>query len=507
MARWGLNYIEGEREPATASTELGQAVHKELEDWVSSAKMPKNRIALAALPYAPTPGSAFVERAIRFRTESSPWRGYIDVQTVDGIAKVESLAQLDGAVASTIQDWKTTSSIQWALDEAGLLGDIQANLYAYETFVEQRVRTVRGRWVYLPTKGACRPKVVEVKFDRNRTLDFVDGVLDPKASELQRLYQLRPKWTDLPKDTSKCFAYGKRCPGYERCNPTSNKNLLHGDEYMDFKDAMAAKFPGLPPVPPPPLPAIPAAPALVAPPAPPVPEAGFVNPPEAPRVAAKSPEHAVQLQAVVPPAPPAPVDELDGLTRDQLKALAVLEGAEPENTRKREQALRESIRDWRSKWGSYKDAAPSVPDTIVPPAPTTKSVIELHIEEDQKNGDWGEDDVMVPPVPDALPAEAIDTQNVTPGFVLYLGCAPLDGDFIHLSLLVSLANNQIQREYKVADYRLVEYGKGPGMLASIVADLLDREPHTHIVAELCPSTSVCMDILLARASKVVRSFS
>ena len=357
LARWGSVYLEGgQREPDSDATRGGKAVHAELEAWVLRGTLPKSKTALLGLPHAPAPGQAHVERKVNFSTDSdidSRWLGFIDVQYAVGPNPLE----LDGAAEIVIQDWKTTSNIKNALTVEELLDDPQANIYVYEAYRHQRAKAVRGKWVYLPTKGG-NAVPIEASFDRNKVLDYVEGTLDPVAGHLQQLYREQPKWHELPKNPGHCFAWGRKCPKYDECPKPASMTMptephQHGEQPMSdaFKDFLST-FPALPPgvpasVPPPPPPV-----AV----APPVPEAGFVNPPEAPKVAAESPEHAAVLQGIVAPPPP-PADDLDGLSRDQLKALAVMSGAEPENTRKREAALRDAIRLHRAQNGTERSAS------------------------------------------------------------------------------------------------------------------------------------------------------
>jgi hypothetical protein len=211
----------------------------------------------------------------------------------------------------------------------------------------------------------------------------------------------------------------------------------------------------------------------------PVPEAGFVNPPEAPKVAAESPEHAASLQGVT--APLTAEDELDALSRDQLKALAVLIGAEPENTRKRETALRESIRVHRAE-SEGQVTSVLLGTEVAPEAPQLEDA--------------------PPPL-----AEEVSAREGSRGYVLYLGCSPLDGSVVPFSAIARLANDQVCAAQNVRDYRTVPWGAGPGMLSAIVSELLDLYDGCEIYAEMCPSTICCMDVLISKAARVVRALS
>jgi hypothetical protein len=275
------------------------------------------------------------------------------------------------------------------------------------------------------------------------------------------------------------------------------------DAFKSFLDTFPALPPGVPAsVPPPPPVAV----------APPVPEAGFINPPEAPKVAAASPEHAAVLQGIVAPPPP-PVDDLDALSRDQLKALAVMSGAEPENTRKREAALRDAIRLHRAQNGTERSA----PCGTAPKAePAIEAAVQLATEAITNGHEERRQTVPLVEAPSAPVTPAPTSSEsamhaalgvVGTGWTLFIDCAPLDGSGVPFSSLVERANKMILDAGGPADYRLVEFGKGNGHLATAISDILDTHPGDDIVVESMTHEGMCcISTLIARAGRVVRAF-
>jgi len=258
-AQWGAVYLEKIREPDTDATLRGKEVHAQLEGWVRDGVLPTSKIALAGLPHAPPPGTpgVTVERALAFNTPSSPFRGFVDLERVFSEEVVK------------LQDWKTTTKIANAKTIDYLVNhDLQSNLYAYEAF-QRGFTSVMGSWVYLLTCGTPKAIPVNFNFERQKTVDMVEGPVDTQAREIQTLYQLRPKWTELEKKTGHCYAYNRQCHVFESCKPNRQISIAMGAQQMkqDFRAAMSAQFPGsAPPAPPPPAPSAP-----LPPPAPPAP--------------------------------------------------------------------------------------------------------------------------------------------------------------------------------------------------------------------------------------------
>lgn len=420
-ARWGAKYLGGLPEPESPATVNGKAVHSQLEAFSLEGKMPTMKQALAGLRFARAPGTAAIERALSFSTASSRWRGFIDVEYAD-LGGGKSSSSLQGADKIVIQDWKTTSAVRNVKTVEALLEDEQSNLYAYEAFVVLGARAVSGRWVYLPTPGGAYP--VDFTFEKSKVVDLVEGRLDTAAREVQTLYKIRPKWTDLPKSTNHCFDFRRECPYKAECRPNSRITMpaTKGDTMTDFK-AHLNSIPGLPSVPaktaptvPSKLPAVPLKPAMPLVPkkaeaplsptaaavkpgtspddlsddaaaalvalhlqaqgktgaqAPGTPESGHVNSPRfVPEKAAASPEEAVVMQGVAPAQEAAEVeDDLTALDKDQLRALALQMGALDPKKRPREDTLRNRIRGHRVAQAAVAPV-PDVQEAATPEALT-----------------------------------------------------------------------------------------------------------------------------------------
>jgi hypothetical protein len=92
------------------------------------------------------------------------------------------------------------------------------------------------------------------------------------------------------------------------------------------------------------------------------------------------------------------------------------------------------------------------------------------------------------------------------GFTVYADCV-VSGEhsFISFRDLVAEAEQTVNTAFSVADYRLVEYGRGAGALVAAVKTLLADLKGGNILVDLSsPSQRVCFDALCAVASTVVR---
>ena len=495
------------REPDGIAAAQGKEVHHQLEQWSLHATMPTHKVALAGLPYAPAPGApgVHIEREIRLRVAGTLFRGFIDVG-------------VDVPGRALIQDWKTTTKKDNMKAAEYLKGeDIQANLYAYESFA-RGFAEVHGRWVYLLTTGPAKALPVSFQFEKQKTVDLVEGPINTHARQLLQLYKDKPEWTQLEKRTGHCYAYSRQCHVFDTCKPNRKISLLGADMSADFRSSIAANFPGALPPPPPagalpppppstghwvpgspmnaaqemlagmgqPLwvvsqaadvpPPVPVAmtwpgamsPAGALPPPPPPPatlpptDRGFVNPPEAPATPSPSPEAAAARQGILPPTADVP-DDLTGLTRDQLKAMAVTLGAVPENTHARAAALREAIRSVRAG-GPTVQAAPQFAASLVVPPETAIEIAASSAADAYLTG--GQITDLPPAFPGYLPGRCPPTpaelkgtvlQEQTDSFKLYVNCAP-DHSTTPWAQVLEAAHEVLRREApELKDYRQIQF--------------------------------------------------
>lgn len=102
-----------------------------------------------------------------------------------------------------------------------------------------------------------------------------------------------------------------------------------------------------------------------------------------------------------------------------------------------------------------------------------------------------------------LVAEAQDT--LSPSFTLYVDCVPIGKAARFASKLIAEAQERLAKENGVADYRLVDYGKGtPYFVAHVMAQV---DGSTDLVLDSrTPEGAVLLEPLSAKASVIVRGF-
>lgn len=273
---WGYAYLENRRPPPDPSTALGSEVHRQLEEWAKNKVMPTSSIAVTGIKHMPPPGIGAVEERISFGTPNSLWRGAIDLHydLINGMLAVQPFT----TGTTVVHDHKTSGNPRYIKTPADLAADIQANLYAFWAFgTQKRVMgsfgRVDGKWVYMATKGAPKATPVSITFDRARVEGHVEEI-DVHAKQVQTLYQLRPKASELTPNYATCDKY-RGCFHRDVCprspqvqgfsfgsDTSSSEGASMSEDFKAFIEANMSKL-GAPPPPP----------VMVAPPAPPAPPA------------------------------------------------------------------------------------------------------------------------------------------------------------------------------------------------------------------------------------------
>jgi len=123
--KWWFNKILGIETPPHPSAVIGTEVHAQLEAYLEE-KAPADSlgpIARTALPFAPKPGTVYIEQSIEtlgLVAGGLPALGYIDVLDLR-------------SDPPQVLDWKTTSNFRYAKTEDELLRNVQMSVYARAT--------------------------------------------------------------------------------------------------------------------------------------------------------------------------------------------------------------------------------------------------------------------------------------------------------------------------------------------------------------------------------------
>lgn len=231
--KWGWTYLAGIRGTGTKATALGTAVHAQLEgaftpptaagaapgfaalDLTTEA----GEIAAAGLSALPAPGTAGItaEGAFSFPDPWHPdvlsWRGFKDLRHVTA----------DGQV--TVYDHKTTSNLKWAKTAADLSKDPQAVIYAMDEFLKNpALTTISLQWTYLRTR---RPYVVH-PVRQNLTRQVANEqfqIFSDQALACGKIAASVTEVRELDHNPAACEAFGG-CPFVPLCRLTPSERLI-----------------------------------------------------------------------------------------------------------------------------------------------------------------------------------------------------------------------------------------------------------------------------------------
>lgn len=220
--QWYLQRVEGWEMPQSASQALGEAIHKQVEDYLLEGRTPElpsvaNAITKGLVP--PTGGAYLVEEpkdyGMRLLCADVPVKGRIDLLIPP--AAGESLVK--------VVDWKSASSFRYVPEPDVLTRDVQGVLYLKYAFENYPFATQgQFRHVYILTKGTGSKKVDADVVDR----PFIDAqwahieqtVEEMKATATRSL----PVVAQTQANLSHCSNYGG-CSFRDRC-PAASKGLV-----------------------------------------------------------------------------------------------------------------------------------------------------------------------------------------------------------------------------------------------------------------------------------------
>lgn len=244
-------------------------------------------------------------------------------------------------------------------------------------------------------------------------------------------------------------------------------------------------------------------------------EAGTINPPEAPAAAPPTPAH---MPPVAPAAPKVETiqDDLAPLTRDQLKVLALQLQLVDSSSRLGADSLRTMIREARAKGHVVPVQAPAAPVAPPPPAqapaapvqappipaaPSVQAAVQAYVD-------------PAAPVAPPPPVQATDTAGNPHGFLLLVNAAPVKGlveDAFQLdTILAEYVLPRMRADTGLPDYRLEDYGKGPGRLAAYLEGFLQEAELGRDSAIMVDGRSdegrACLSTLSRYAGIVIRGY-
>ena len=210
--KWWFNKILGIETPPHPSAVIGTEVHAQLEAYLEE-KAPADSlgpIARTALPFAPKPGTVYIEQSIEelgLVAGGLPALGYIDV------------LDLTGDIPQVL-DWKTTSNFRYAKTEDELLRNVQMSVYARATLAMcdrldvPEPTNVRVTHVAMLTKAPHEARRTSALMPR-KTIHENWSSIDRTVLSMRETATCETPDKVTP-TKSACSAYGG-CPFLDRC--------------------------------------------------------------------------------------------------------------------------------------------------------------------------------------------------------------------------------------------------------------------------------------------------
>lgn len=251
--KFALEYLYGLRAPPTQSLLLGQAIHKQIEDWYRLGVEPKSALARAGLKNLPLRGQGliYVERQLT-------WDGKKDGRPIlltNGVRWNGSIDLIHQPIGVTdwvdVWDHKTTTNLNWAKSNTELAEDWQLNVYARTLFVLSELLTeTHLRHNYLVTSTMNQTEVRETTLSREeneyRWSEIERAALDVQdVSALGVVSKDKDYWKRCEPNWSSCGAFGG-CSFRDLCNAHKKPDTSTGmfDGFGETKMGLADMLKG-----------------------------------------------------------------------------------------------------------------------------------------------------------------------------------------------------------------------------------------------------------------------
>lgn len=499
-AKWAWSRIARVPRIEGESAKLGTEVHTQLEGYLAGKPFDFTHeegagyIAAAGVHLLPEPNSPGMQIETEFRFQSPRtkfvWNGRIDLEIEDsGI--IPGLSEDGGPTGvPAILDHKSTSAVRWAKTPETLKWDVQANLYAYAAIVKFRKPSVDLVWTYYQTKGSRSAHRVHLRVHSDhaaKAFRLIEDVAIEMAAYIDRAKSYVASvegppdirgWVreNVPKNPGACRAYGG-CPYGSVCQLSLQERMrANMSTDFDFLDSLqkraeaedGTKTSSTTEAAPPAsmgvsdrdVPAPSGLPSWLLEP-PKKPDAAVdVNPPEQNTAPVTLPPPPATETTTTAPATDAPTSEDKPKTRG------------------------------RPKGSKNKPKDEPAPENVSPKVIADESEA-------------------------AAPVNNAPAKDIFPdpdGFTLYIDCTPQGIDVTPAEDLIARAKDAIRNTdfdgKRVADYRFLPFGQGPGALLACVLEELSKAKPSHVVLHTySPEAAIIVADLASKANFVVRGRS
>lgn len=464
---WGWDKLEGIKKPEKPATKRGKEHHTQLENWGRDATPPTadfDRL-LPALQYFPDPKVGLQEEYFALLVDDVVFHGFVDWETDEEIF-----------------DLKTAKDLCWAKTQAGLLKDVQASVYALKKIVQNNLTQATCRWVYTQMEGGRYAHPVEVVFTKKHAIENVVSYL-PQAREMIAHKKSGKKALDLAPNWGHCSAYGG-CPYTKLCvvtgknhfmsllkqDKTKNERKLLG---MDLKDKIKADL---------------AAKNKT------MPSAGGQLPVQKP-AEAKAEEKKVAAPTTTKPVTTA-AKPVTTTPKQQGNTGTIAQATQAAAAGKKTSLMA------GAKTVSAAVAAKAVTGVNPPdasPDPRTKTetkAAEEKVETEPKKA------TVVTKQKESV--SKLTGSGTGLGFCLLVDCLPQKTAVENVDSFIRPLQQELERVSSVEHYRLIDFNKGPAMLAAGVRDHLKEKPQGMFIVDSRALDPEVLAVLIECADQVVR---
>lgn len=231
--KWAWEKIAGLRTPPNEFAAYGTRTHTVLENWFNKLEKPPQtpegmtaRAILRHLPPPQTPGIE-IEKGIELSLGGVQFKGYIDLRMLGG--------RTPGI--PFVSDHKTCGNFKWALSPNEMHQDIQATIYAEDTFLKTGAEFVELQWTY-GTRGSRSKSLPVVKtVSRPQIQERIEKTTETVA-DMKEIYEAQVPPLEVPYLVSGCTMF-KGCPFVNKCN-LSFADRMKGKKMQENKRSLLA---------------------------------------------------------------------------------------------------------------------------------------------------------------------------------------------------------------------------------------------------------------------------
>lgn len=479
--KWAWQAIAGIREPMGAAAQLGVDLHGELEAWLKDGTVPTSKAIvdsgmLTVLPMPKTDGMR-VESAFALLVEHTDASGAARCTGFWGFKDVEH--------GSTVYDLKTKRDLLYAMSREELSNDLQACLYGLDNCLQTGSNEATLKWVYLQVQGKARFQITEVERHIRDLESVVTAYLD-SAMKMEQYAQRKSSLAilDVPADPGFCAEYGGCFYRNHHCTDlkagTSLMAQLNHDRHENARrKALAPKENNM---------AINPVLARI--------QADLAKKQSTGTLPVTTPDVAAAVEAapkVVMSQPVEPMVQPPVVAPVPTPVVAAPVANDPPPSPATAARLAQ-LKEMLSKQPSAAPAPVVMQPVAQPAAPAP--VVEQPA---KKRGRPSKADL-------ALRAAA-QSPSTSPGFTLYIDCLPVKGiTLTNVDDLLAPIREKVESEEGAGmHYRLIEYGKGPALLAASLEESFAANPPVGDYFVMSKVTDApVLEVLIRTAGTVVK---